>query len=88
MKSFVEYFGFNQIKPAYRQRIPANVKAAMIVDTNGDGFKELVIKFYFAIQLNSLWLNFNYTLGCDFDRQGGADLPMASHWRYHFHAWV
>jgi hypothetical protein len=30
------------ITPVFRQRIPANVKSAMIGDTNGDGFNELV----------------------------------------------
>lgn len=32
-----------QIIPIFKQRIPANVKSAMIVDTNGNGFKELVV---------------------------------------------
>lgn len=38
-----ETVGIFGITPVYRQRIPANVKSAMIVDTNGDGFNELIV---------------------------------------------
>jgi hypothetical protein len=33
----------NILFAVFRQRIPANVKSAMIVDANGDGFNELIV---------------------------------------------
>jgi len=35
--------GISGVTPIFRQRIPANVKSAMIGDANGDGFNELIV---------------------------------------------